>query len=107
MTVDRFSPRLLHTMLHVQNLHAMLEFYCERLGMQEIRRIEFAERRYTLVFVGYPDESQGPQIEEFCAELRRHGVSIVREPAAMRTGGRVIALVRDPEGHEVELLAND
>jgi lactoylglutathione lyase len=40
-------------------------------------------------------------------ELASRGVKITREPGPIRTGGRVIALLEDPEGHEVELLAAD
>lgn len=40
-------------------------------------------------------------------ELAAHGVKVTREPGPIRTGGRVIALLEDPEGHEVELLATD
>lgn len=42
-----------------------------------------------------------------CAALAAAGVPIRRGPAAMRPGGRVIALLDDPEGNEVELLAAD
>ncbi len=42
-----------------------------------------------------------------CAALAAAGVPIRRGPAAMRPGGRVIALLEDPEGNEVELLAAD
>ena len=99
----------------------------------KIRRIDFSEQRYSLVFVGYgasPDDPQvefwhdwdgGPQlasgeryghlgigvrdIADFCRQLQQRGVIVRRQPAAMRPGGRVIALIEDPEGNEVELLA--
>lgn len=45
------------------------------------------------------------QIEAACATLAARGVPIRRAPGAMRPGGRVIALIEDPEGNEVELLA--
>ncbi len=45
-------------------------------------------------------------IEGACAALAAAGVPIRRGPAAMRPGGRVIALLDDPEGNEVELLAS-
>lgn len=44
------------------------------------------------------------RIHEFCARLKQRGVKVVRDPAPMRPGGRVIALLEDPDGHEVELL---
>ena len=38
-------------------------------------------------------------------ELAARGVKVMRAPAPIRAGCRVIALLEDPEGHEVELLA--
>ena len=127
------APALLHAMLPVRDLDAMLGFYCGLLGMRELRRIEFEAERYTLVFIGYETSPQAPQVEfrhewdaatapppapgrghlgigvvdivAACATLAAHGVGIRRPPAPMRPGGRVIALLDDPEGNEVELLA--
>jgi len=128
------SPRLLHTMLAVRDLDAMLRFYCGLLGMREIRRIEFPADGYTLVFVGFESAPDAAQIEfrhewgaaagttpapiwhghfgigvrdidAACARLAALGVPVRRAPAPMRPGGRVIALLEDPEGNEVELLA--
>jgi lactoylglutathione lyase len=129
------APAILHTMLRIRDPQAMLGFYCGVLGMRELRRIEFPESRYTLIFIGYGPGKDSPQIEfwhdwnpkpatghdatfghmgigvkdihGFCAKLATLGIRIVREPGPMRPGGRVIALIEDPEGHEVELLAND
>lgn len=127
------APRLLHTMLPVRDLEAMLGFYCGMLGMREIRRIEFPAERYTLVFIGYETTADAPQVEfrydwdahnaapvpircghlgigvcDIAAAvdaLAARGVPIRRRPAAMRPGGRLIALIEDPEGNEVELLS--
>lgn len=44
------------------------------------------------------------RIHEFCARLRSRGVRVVRDPAPLRPGGRLVALVEDPDGNEVELL---
>lgn len=129
------TPRLLHTMLRVRDLDAMLGFYCGTLGMREIRRIEFPADGYTLVFVGFDDGPDAAQVEfrhewravdavpshgqrwqghlgigvrdidAACTRLAAQGVPIRRAPAPMRPGGRVIALIEDPEGNEVELLA--
>jgi len=128
------APRLLHTMLVVRDLDAMLGFYCGTLGMREIRRLGFPAERYTLVFIGFDSGADSPQVEfrhewgapppatpaprwhghlgigvhdidAACARLAAQGVPIRRAPAPMRPGGRVIALLEDPEGNEVELLA--
>lgn len=127
------APRLLHTMLKVRDPQPMLGFYCGLLGMRELRRIEFPTERYTLIFIGYGTERDAPEVELWhqwdrhdayaageryghlgigvrdivavCSELRARGAHILRDPAPMRPGGRVIALLEDPEGNEVELLA--
>lgn len=41
------------------------------------------------------------------ATLAAAGVEVLKEPAPVRPGGRVIAMIRDPDGHEIELLASD
>lgn len=44
-------------------------------------------------------------IADFIERLRARGVPILQEPAALRAGGRIIALIADPDGHEIELLS--
>jgi lactoylglutathione lyase len=46
--------RFLHTMLRVRNLDAALRFYCELLGLREVRRRVDEKGRYTLVFLAAP-----------------------------------------------------
>lgn len=48
--------RYLHTMLRVRNLDAALDFYCNKLGLVEVRRIDNDQGRYTLVFLAAPDD---------------------------------------------------
>ncbi len=43
--------RYLHTMLRVRNLDAALDFYCNKLGLTEVRRRVDEKNRYTLVFL--------------------------------------------------------
>jgi len=43
--------RYLHTMLRVSNLDQSLDFYCNKLGMKEVRRIVNDQARFTLVFL--------------------------------------------------------
>lgn len=43
--------RYLHTMLRVRNLDAALDFYCNKLGLKEVRRREDDKGRFTLVFL--------------------------------------------------------
>jgi lactoylglutathione lyase len=61
--------QFLHTMIRVTDLNASLHFYCDLLGLQEVRRTDHAEGRFTLVFLAAPDDmsqalaSQAPLIE--------------------------------------------
>ena len=48
--------RYLHTMLRVRNLDAALAFYCDGLGLKEIRRSDSEQGRFTLVFLAAPDD---------------------------------------------------
>jgi lactoylglutathione lyase len=47
----------LHTMVRVTDLEASLDFYCNKLGLVEIRRSENAKGRYTLAFLAAPDDA--------------------------------------------------
>ena len=48
--------RYLHTMLRVRNLDAALDFYCNKLGLKEVRRRDDDKGRYTNVFLAAPDD---------------------------------------------------
>jgi lactoylglutathione lyase len=121
----------LHTMLRVRNLEESVAFYTSLLGMKEIRRTEVPEGKYTLVFVGYGDETNStvleltynwgvdsydigtafghlavgvPDIYATCETLRKAGVKISREPGPVKFGTTVIAFVEDPDGYKIELV---
>ena len=59
----------LHTMVRVTDLDQSLDFYCNKLGLREVRRTENEKGRYTLVFLAAPDdverarESKAPLVE--------------------------------------------
>ena len=57
--------RYLHTMLRVRNLDAALDFYCNKLGLKEVRRRVDEKNKYTLVFLAAPGDdgrvAQGPE----------------------------------------------
>jgi lactoylglutathione lyase len=61
--------RYLHTMVRVKDLDRSLYFYCDLLGLTEVRRIENEKGRFTLVFLAAPDDSvrvrdeQAPLVE--------------------------------------------
>lgn len=123
--------RLLHTMLRVGNLEASLQFYCDLLGMQLLRRQDYPEGQFTLAFVGYGQEADQTVLEltynwgvedyelgtayghiaiavddiyATCAELEAQGAKITRAPGPMKHGSTVIAFVEDPNGYKVELI---
>ena len=118
--------RLAHTMIRVQNLELSLNFYCDILGMQILRKTDYPEGRFTNTFIGYGPEIEFPTLEltynwdseelgsgrnfghlayqvdniyETCERLQEQGVTINRPP---RDG--YMAFVRSPDGVSVELL---
>lgn len=99
---------ILYTMIRVRDLEVAVEFYTLGLGMKELRREEFTEGRFTLVFVGY-DENQSileltynwdethyhhgtgyghialgvKDLFATCLRLKQIGVRVIREPGPM------------------------
>ena len=57
------SLRYLHTMVRVTNIEQSLDFYCTKLGMEEVRRVESEAGRYTLVFLAAPNDKGRAQSE--------------------------------------------
>ena len=55
--------RFLHTMVRVSDLDASLAFYCGKLGLEEIRRMDSRQGRFTLVFLAAPDDSARAKTE--------------------------------------------
>ena len=117
--------KYLHTMVRVSNLEDSLDFYCTKLGLQELRRNDNPGGRYTLVFLCAPrDETamieltwnwdQEPygegrnfghiayevdDIYAICTRLMNGGVTINRPPRDGR-----MAFVRSPDNVSIELL---
>ncbi|MCZ0943085.1 MAG: VOC family protein [Gammaproteobacteria bacterium] len=117
--------KYLHTMVRVTDIDASLDFYCDKLGLTELRRIDNEAGRFTLVFLAAPgDESaqveltwnwdpeslsggrnfghlayQVDNIYATCQRLMDGGVTINRPP---RDGW--MAFVRSPDGVSIELL---
>ena len=48
--------RYLHSMMRVANLETALDFFCAKLGLAEVRRIESEKGRFTLVFLAAPGD---------------------------------------------------
>jgi lactoylglutathione lyase len=56
--------RYLHTMVRVKDLDASIDFYCNKLGLKEVRRIENQGGRFTLVFLCAPDDFERAQKDQ-------------------------------------------
>jgi lactoylglutathione lyase len=115
----------LHTMVRVTDLDASLAFYCNKLGLHEIRRTESANGRFTLVFLSAPGDETAQveltynwdpenlsggrnfghlayavdDIYALCQHLMESGVTINRPPRDGR-----MAFVRSPDNVSIELL---
>lgn len=50
--------RYLHTMVRVRDLDESLDFYCNKLGLEEIRRTQNEKGRFTLVFLAAPEDKE-------------------------------------------------
>ena len=117
--------KYLHTMVRVSNIENSLDFYCNKLGLQEVNRYESEQGRFTLVFLSAPgnedaqveltynwdpeDYNEGrnfghlaysvKNIYETCQQLMDGGVTINRPPRDGR-----MAFVRSPDNVSIELL---
>jgi lactoylglutathione lyase len=118
--------KYLHTMIRVRDLDATLAFFCEGLGLREVRRKENAAGKFTLVFLNAPESPESEieltfnwdssedygtarnfghlafrvdDIYATCAKLAAMGVTINRPP---RDGH--MAFVRSPDLISIELL---
>ena len=117
--------KYLHTMVRVTNIDESLDFYCNQLGLEELRRKESEQGRFTLVFLAAPGDSEAQveltynwdpeeygesrnfghlayevdDIYALCQKLMDAGVTINRPP---RDGH--MAFVRSPDNISIELL---
>ena len=48
--------RYLHTMVRVRDIEESLDFYCNKLGLEEVRRMDSEAGRYTLIFLAASDD---------------------------------------------------
>jgi lactoylglutathione lyase len=117
--------KYLHTMVRVTDLDASLDFYCDKLGLVELRRYDSEQGRFSLIFLAAPGDDDA-QIEltwnwdpeeygegrnfghlayavddiyGLCQRLMDSGVTINRPP---RDGH--MAFVRSPDNNSNELL---
>ena len=117
--------RYLHTMVRVTDIDQSLDFYCDKLGLKEVRRHESQQGRFTLIFLA-AEENPDAQVEltynwdpeaytggrnfghlaysvadiyATCQRLMDKGITINRPPRDGR-----MAFVRSPDGISIELL---
>ena len=63
------AMQYLHTMVRVKDLDQALDFYCNKFGLEEVRRVESEQGRFTLVFLSAPgdkaqaEKSRAPLVE--------------------------------------------
>ena len=118
--------KYLHTMVRVKDIDESKKFYCDLLGLEEVRRIDNEGGKFTLVFLAPPGQSEAQveltynwgsdeeygegrnfghlayEVEDvyaLCQKLMDAGVTINRPPRDGR-----MAFVRSPDGISIELL---
>ena len=117
--------KYLHTMVRVTDIDASLRFYRDALGLIELSRKDYAQGRFTLVFLAAPGDGSAQveltynwdpesyaggrnfghlayavdDIYATCRRLADHGVTINRPPRDGR-----MAFVRSPDNISIELL---
>ena len=118
--------KYLHTMVRVKDIDVSLNFYCDLLGLKEIRRKDNEQGKFTLIFLAPPDQPDSmieltynwdsseiytegrnfghlafevDDIYQTCQHLLDNGVSINRPPRDGR-----MAFVRSPDNISIELL---
>jgi lactoylglutathione lyase len=117
--------KYLHTMVRVTDIEQSKRFYCDGLGLREVRRSESEKGRFTLVFLAAPGDDAAQveltfnwdpevytggrnfghlayeveNIYDFCAHMQKLGYTINRPPRDGR-----MAFVRSPDNISVEIL---
>lgn len=124
--------KYLHTMIRISDVDASLDFFCNKLGLQEVRRYESEQGRFTLIFLAAPEDVERVKSNEAPAvELTynwdpepydggrnfghlAYGVDNIYESCRRLMDGGVtinrpprdgrMAFVRSPDGISIELL---
>ena len=117
--------KYLHTMVRVKDVDESLDFYCDKLGLTEVRRYDSEQGRFTLIFLAAPGDEEAQvelthnwdpedydegrnfghlayevdDIYALCQSLMDNGVTINRPPRDGR-----MAFVRSPDNISIELL---
>jgi lactoylglutathione lyase len=118
--------KYLHTMVRVKDIDKSIDFYCNKLGLNQLRRYDNEEARFSLIFLAAPGDDDAQveltynwdgdelgegsrnfghlaysveNIYETCRQLKDGGVTINRPPRDGR-----MAFVRSPDNISIEIL---
>ena len=117
--------KYLHTMVRVSDIDKSMDFYCNKLGLKEVRRMESSQGRFTLIYLAAPGDEEAQveltynwepedygegrnfghlayevdDIYALCQRLQDGGVTINRPP---RDG--YMAFIRSPDNISIEFL---
>ena len=119
--------KYLHTMVRIENIENSLDFYCNKIGLKEIKRVENQQGRFTLIFLAAENSDDKHALLELtynwdkekytsgrnfghlaysvkdiyqtCQKLMDKGVIINRPPRDGR-----MAFIRSPDNISIELL---
>ncbi|MCP3866813.1 MAG: lactoylglutathione lyase [Gammaproteobacteria bacterium] len=128
------TMRYLHTMIRVGNLDRSTSFYQDILGFREIRRADYPDDKFTLVFLqaqGETDDVFGPMLEltynygvesyqvgdgyghialkvdsmtELQETIEQNGLAFSWGPGVTPDGRKKMAFLTDPDGYKIELI---
>ncbi|VAW81936.1 Lactoylglutathione lyase [hydrothermal vent metagenome] len=123
--------RILHTMLRVGNMQRSVNFYTQIIGMKVLRTLEQQDEAYTLVFLGFEDESETSVLEltynygistydlgnayghiaigvedihKVSADMKNCNIQFSLEPCKLMGSNEIIAFITDPDGYKIELI---
>lgn len=123
--------RILHTMLRVSDLPRSIKFYTEVMGMKILRTLENNDEKYSLIFLGYGEETEGSVLEltynygvseynmgnayghiaigveniiHSIAAIKKYGVKFSLDATPLKGSNEVIAFLTDPDGYQIELI---
>ena len=120
---------LVHTCIRVFNLDKSIEFYNKALGLKEAKRVDYPDKRFTLVYMA--DEISGHEIEltynynqrepyelgngyshvafyvdnlQKSYQAHRSAGYSVSEPKGLDGSGLKLYFVKDPDGYTIEII---
>lgn len=123
--------RFLHTMIRISDMQRSIQFYTEILGMKVLRTLDQPEEKYTLIFLGYSDESESAVLEltynydvsvydignayghiaigvsdinQTVTSIKNQGGQFSLLPTELKGSDETIAFLNDPDGYQIELI---